>query len=70
MILLAQTRQSEREKAHTDADARHREELAQTQIQLLTQDTDLTRQVAELAARIETLTRELHAKLVIERGTT
>ena len=29
MILLAQTRQAERDKAHNDADARHREALAQ-----------------------------------------
>jgi len=65
MILLAQTRQADREKAHTDADARHGEELAHMQIQLLTQDTDLTQQVADLARQIETLTRELHVKLVV-----
>lgn len=67
MILLAQTRQAEREKAHSDADARHREDLAQAQIQLLRQDNDLTAQVAELARQIEALTREIHATLVRER---
>lgn len=64
MILLAQTRQAEREKAHADADARHREDLAQAQIQLLKQDNDLTAQVAELAKQIEALTREIHMTLV------
>jgi len=68
MILLAQTRQSERERVHIDADARHREDLAQTQIRLVTQDTELTQQVAELAGRIEALTRKLHAKLVTDEG--
>src|SRR6266700_4815610 len=32
LILLAQTRQAERDKAHADADAQHREELAQASI--------------------------------------
>lgn len=68
MILLAQTRQAEREKAHADADARHREDLAQAQMQLLRQDNDLTAQVAELAKQIEALTREIHATLVRERS--
>ena len=63
MILLAQTRQADREKAHTEADARHREELAQMQIKLLTQDNDLTAQVADLAKQIERLTREIHVKV-------
>src|SRR5437667_9592785 len=33
LILPAQTRQSDRDKAHTDADARHREALAQASIE-------------------------------------
>src|SRR5262249_52962793 len=32
LILLAQTRQADRDKAHADADALHREELAQANI--------------------------------------
>jgi uncharacterized membrane protein len=63
LILLAQTRQADREHAHTEADARHREELAQSQIALLRQNTDLTEQVASLAKQIESLTREIHTKL-------
>jgi uncharacterized membrane protein len=41
-ILLAQTRQAERDKAWSDADARHRQELADTGLQLLQQNTALT----------------------------
>ncbi len=63
LILLAQTRQAEREHAHSEADALHREELAQAQITLLRQNTDLTEQVASLAKQIDTLTREIHTKL-------
>lgn len=64
LILLAQTRQADREKAHADADAQHREEIAKAQLELLAQNTDITEQVARLAAQIETLTREIHGKLV------
>lgn len=56
LILLAQTRQADREKARTDADARHREDLAQTNLRLLEQNTELTRQ-------IDGLTQEIHAML-------
>ena len=69
LILLAQTRQADREKAHTDADAQHREEIAKAQLELLAQNTDITEQVARLAAQIETLTREIHGKLVQEQQT-
>src|SRR5438105_118335 len=33
LILLAQTRQADRDKAHADADARHREALAQASVE-------------------------------------
>ncbi|MCC6763847.1 MAG: DUF1003 domain-containing protein [Deltaproteobacteria bacterium] len=74
LILLAQTRQADRDKAHADADAQHREalaaaslerqELAMTQaaqiLELLEANTKLTRATQELTARIETLTAEVH----------
>ncbi len=77
LILLAQTRQADRDKAHAEADAQHREALAaaaeQRQIlaaeqtaQLLVlveQNTRLTELAKELSHRIETLTVELHGKL-------
>ena len=64
MILLAETRQAEREREFSQADAQHREELAGTTLRLLEQNTDLTRQVAALSSHIETLTREIHGRVV------
>jgi len=78
LILLAQTRQADRDKAHADADAQHREALAyaseQRQVlaaqqtsqlmELLQQNTELTELVKDLSQRIETLTVEMHGKVV------
>ncbi len=77
LILLAQTRQADRDKAHTDADAQHREALAvaseerellaaaQTAslLELMHQNTDMTQLIKELSERIESLTRQLHQQL-------
>lgn len=78
LILLAQTRQADRDKAHADADAQHREALAfasdqrqalaaEQSVQLLAlleQNTQLTEFVKELSQRIEILTVEMHGKVV------
>jgi uncharacterized membrane protein len=78
LILLAQTRQADRDKAHTDADALHREALAQASeerqhlaadqtsrvLELLEQNTKLTTLTQELSAKIERLTAEIHATIV------
>jgi len=70
LILLAQTRQAERDRAMNEADAAHREALAQASLdrqdiasrqaaqihELLETNTALTRQV-------EQLTREMHAHI-------
>jgi hypothetical protein len=78
LILLAQTRQADRDKAHAEADAQHREDLSraseerqlltvretETLIQLLQQNTQLTEVVRALTQRIELLTAEMHAKVV------
>jgi uncharacterized membrane protein len=71
LILLAQTRQADRDKAHTDADALHREELskrslaqaAQTQ-KLLESNTELTEQTKKLTEHVETLAKEIHGQVV------
>jgi uncharacterized membrane protein len=79
LILLAQTRQADRDKAHADADAQHRESLAIASAQrqeiavqqaeqlmiLLRQNTELTQLVKDLSQRIEALTIEMHSKVVI-----
>ncbi len=77
LILLAQTRQADRDKAHADADAQHREALAQageersrfsaeqtaTLLELVRQNTNLTEVTKQLSERIESLTTELHGQL-------
>ena len=82
LILLAQTRQADRDKAHTEADALHREALAQASaerqaiatqqgakiMELLEQNTELTRLNQELSQRIEALTAELHRRLIPDRA--
>lgn len=78
LILLAQTRQAARDKAQSDADARHREALAvanserqaaaaQTTEQIMTlleQNTRLTEMTKQLTERIESLTTEMHQHFV------
>ena len=64
LILLAQTRQADRDKMNVEADAKHREELSTLQLTLLRENTKLTEQVAALSERIEGLTKDLHAKLI------
>lgn len=79
LILIAQTRQADRDKASTENDARHREELAlenrERQGQaaeqlallkdLMERNTDLTQMTHQLSERIEALTAQLHAQLVV-----
>lgn len=78
LILLAQTRQAARDKAHADADAQHREALAvandqrqaiaaQTaaqMLELLQQNTKLTELTKALTERVEHLTVEMHARFL------
>ncbi|SDB06503.1 Protein of unknown function [Pseudomonas sp. NFIX10] len=78
LILLAQTRQAARDKAQAEADAQHREALAvanserQAQaaqntaqlLQLLEQNTRLTEMTKALTERIDSLTTEMHQKVV------
>ena len=82
LILLAQTRQADRDKALTDADAQHREALAAASLerqelsakqsaqllQLLEQNTELTRLTTELSRRISDLTDEMHSTICRAAG--
>lgn len=77
LILLAQTRQADRDRAHADADARHREDLAsaseqrqadaashaEQMLELLQRNTQLTEAVHELSQRIEKLTVEMNSRV-------
>jgi len=78
LILLAQTRQADRDKMHIEADALHREDLARASeerqilsaeqsaimLKLLEQNTRLTELTKEMTERVEALTAELHGRLV------
>lgn len=82
LILLAQTRQADRDKANADADARHREAIATANLErqaevalqstrlleLLEQNTRLTEITRELGVRIEELTRQVHRKIGADAG--
>src|SRR5439155_2990867 len=77
LILLAQTRQADRDKAHTDADIQHREALAQASLErqelaagqaaqileLLEQNTKLTELTQRLSQGIKELTDQIHRRL-------
>ena len=77
LILLAQTRQADRDKAHSEADALHMEEIAyQMQkeqglaldqskqlLRLLEDNNKLTASIQQLSERIELLTVEIHGKI-------
>lgn len=80
LILLAQTRQADRDKAHALADAQHREDIsaaseareaqmaAQTAllVDMLQQNTNLTETVRQLTENVERLTNDLHKHLLAE----
>jgi uncharacterized membrane protein len=71
LILLAQTRQADRDKAHAEADAKHREavaaaglhrqELAEKSISLL---KELLEENTRLTRQVEDLTMQIHGRVV------
>jgi uncharacterized membrane protein len=81
LILLAQTRQADRDAAHALADAEHREALHSASeeraalaaeqttllVEMLRQNTQLTEAVKALTERVETLTLEVHKTVVNSR---
>jgi uncharacterized membrane protein len=78
LILLAQTRQADRDKCHAMADAEHREalhrvsedrQLVATQqtallLAMVQQNTQLTETIKSLTERVEALTIEVHTSVV------
>jgi uncharacterized membrane protein len=55
LILLAQTRQTARDKAFSEADAQHREAMTANQTQLLIENTRLTEEVHRLTEEVHRL---------------
>ncbi len=71
LILLAQTRQADRDKAQAEADAKHREAVSEDSIkrqQMAVDSIELLRRLldenTQLTKRVEELTMEIHGKLV------
>ena len=78
LILLAQTRQTDRDKISAEIDVNHREAIAVASAEreikaaeqseqlfmLLKQNTELTKVTHELSKKIESLTIELHSKII------
>jgi len=60
LVIIAQKAQTRTDKANEEAAAKHRDELAQFQSDLLTKNTDLTEQIHKLSERMSTLTQEVH----------
>lgn len=77
LILLAQTRQADRDKAHALADAEHREDLHRASeeraalavkhtellLDMVRQNTELTETIKSLTERVEALTSEVHRNI-------
>jgi uncharacterized membrane protein len=80
LILLAQTRQADRDKASAMADAEHREALHKASeqrlalsveqmellVNMMRQNTELTETVKSLTERVETLTQEVHGAVCLK----
>ncbi len=78
LILLAQTRQADRDKAHSIADAEHRDALHRASeeraalaaeqtallVSLVQQNTELTATIKSLTEHVQVLTVELHDRLL------
>ena len=78
LILLAQTRQADRDKLAVERDEKHRDQVANMNVrrqqeaeklaeelkQLLEANTKVTREDKQLTEKVEALTREIHARLV------
>ncbi|HEX6489081.1 MAG TPA: DUF1003 domain-containing protein [Candidatus Dormibacteraeota bacterium] len=75
LILLAQTRQADRDKAQAAADAKHREAVAQAGLkrqQMVEEGVSLIKQLIDentkLTARVEELTRQVHGRLFAQES--
>jgi uncharacterized membrane protein len=82
LILLAQTRQADRDKCNAMADAQHREELHRIQeereleaskqtallLDMMRQNTELTATIKALTERVQALTLEVHKAVTGNAG--
>ena len=61
LVIIAQKAQTRTDKANEEASAKHRDELAQFQSDLLTKNTDLTEQIHTLSQKMSALTEQVRA---------
>ena len=61
LVIIAQKAQTRTDKANETAAAIHRDELSQAQTTLLQQNTDLTKEIHEMAEQLKSLTEQVHA---------
>lgn len=67
LILLAETRQADRDKDWSAADAQHREDLANTTFTLLEQNTRLIAEVKQLSEDIQRLALKIDSTLTPQK---
>jgi uncharacterized membrane protein len=61
LVIIAQKAQTRTDKANEEAAAKHRDELANFQADLLKRNTDLTEEIHTLTQQLSALTQEVHA---------
>ena len=61
LVIIAQKAQTRTDRANEEATAKHREELAQFQMNLLQRNTDVTDQIHALTEQLRALTEQVHA---------
>ena len=61
LVIIAQKAEGKKNNVREEADAKHREELAGTQTELLQKNTALTEQIHTLTENMNTLAKEVHA---------
>jgi uncharacterized membrane protein len=67
LILLAQTRQADRDKALSEADALHREDIAKKYDEQQTVLIKMLEQNTTLTEKIEALTSEVHNSIIVKK---
>jgi uncharacterized membrane protein len=61
LVIIAQKAQTRTDQANELASAKHRDELAQLQTDLLQRNTDLTSQIHDLSQKVSSLLEDVHA---------
>ena len=63
LVIIAQKAQTRTDQANEEAGAKHREELALSQADLLRRNTDLTEEIHSMAQQLRALTEQVHTTI-------